>query len=315
MITNSVQLDASQKQLGLLRDMLDAMREQTAKRNPGLFHTVSEGYLTKIKELEDDIISYLRERPVDAPLTVKVQGPGIRYGIIKASLASKLISGFQSAVYALGASAFRENPDGEDRVLPKGLRSHLGLDLVATAPGSFILAMDLRSEERPLFPSLDPASIAIEKLINHVNEIRDSPDAFSGDREALRGLKKMSELIRPGIESITVDFHLADVRVETSFNPTVRDRIDLLLGAPREGEKTIIGQLIAIDIETKVCVVHPENQPRVDCTYQENIESDLIAALRKQIEMAGEFVFLDWPRGHFKITVIERFRVLENDDD
>lgn len=312
MITNTTQLNLSEKHLKKFREMLEAMRVQTAKRNPALFLTISEGYLEKIRLLEDDIISYLRERPVESPLTIRIQGPAIRYGVIKATLASKLIAGFQSAVYSLGTSAFREAAEGEGEwVLPRGLRSKLGLDLVATAPGSFILAMDLRAEVRPLFPRLDAAGIAIEKLINHVNEIREAPEAFTGDRDALRGLKKMSELLRPGIESISVNFHLADIQTETSFNPVVRDRIELLLGAPQEGEKTIRGNLIAIDTETKVCVVHPDDQPRVECTYEENIEIDLIAALKKPIEMAGQFLPVERPRGHFKITRIERFRVIE----
>lgn len=315
MITNATQLRLSEKQLNRFREMLEAMRKKNAQRNPALFVTISEGYLEKIRTLEDDIISYLREHPVESPLKIQVKGPAIRFGIIKATFASQLIAGFQSAVYSIGASALGRNVAAEDEIANlKGLRSKLALDLVATAPGSFILAMDLRAEARPLFPRLDPAGITIEKLIIHVNEISRAPEEFTGDREALIGLRKVSELVRPGIETIDVDFQLGEIDARGSFNPVVKDRIAFLLGAPKEGEKTVLGQLIEIDIENNTCIVHPEGEPRVNCAYEENLEDDLITAIKKKIEMAGQFVQIDWPRGHYRITKIERFRLVEDQE-
>lgn len=315
MILNTTQLNVSIAQLQKLRNMLEGMRLQLAKSNPSLFPSVSEGYLSRIEVLEDDIISFLRENPVDSPLKIRVQGPSIKHGVIKATLASKLISGIQSAIYQLGGSSEREASEQGDLPQIRGLRQSLGLDLVATAAGSFILAMDLRWEQRPLFPEQDPASIAIGKLVAHVNEIHESPESFSGDRQSLRGLKKISEVIKAGVESIEIAYHLADFQVDATINPIVRDRINFLLGEPKKGEKTVRGSLIAIDTENNTCTVHPLGQPRVNCDYDEALEDELVAALRKEIEMAGQFIPLDRPVGHFKITKIERFRLIELDDD
>ena len=316
MITNATQLDLSIKQLRSFRNMLEAMRVRLSEQNSSLFPTVAKGYLSKIEQLEDDIISFLRENPAESPLTIKIQGPNVKHGIIKASLAGKIISGIQAAVYQLGGAGSRESERSElAEPKVKGLRTMLGLDLVATHPGSFILALDTRWEQRPLFPEFDPAIKAIEKLIEHINEIEESPESYTGDRPSLKGLKKISEVIKAGVESIEIDYHVENYRANAAITPVVRDRIDLLLGAPKQGEKTIRGNLIAIDTENNTCIVHPTDQPRVSCDYDETLEDDLVSALRREIEMAGEIIPLDRPAGHFKITKIERFRVIETSDD
>lgn len=66
-----------------------------------------------------------------------------------------------------------------------------------------------------------------------------------------------------------------------------------MLGAPKEGEKTVRGKLIEIS--------------------EEDLEVDLIAGLKQDIEMAGQFVETTRPV-RYRITEIERFRVLDDPD-
>jgi hypothetical protein len=194
-------------------------------------------------------------------------------------------------------------------------RGQLKLNLVATQAGSFILALDLSERQMPLFREDDPGMAAIERLIEHVNQIQESPDAYTGDRPGLIGLRKVASVIRPGVEAIEITIKDREIRTQAAINPTVKERIDLLLGAPQQGERTVRGHLIEIDIENNTCKVHPNEQRRIDCAYEEALEEDLIAAIGKEIEMAGQFVPLDRPAGHFRITKIERFRILGDDDD
>jgi len=46
--------------------------------------------------------------------------------------------------------------------------------------------------------------------------------------------------------------------------------------------------------------------------YEESLEDDLIAGLKREIEMAGQFIETARP-GRYKITKIERFRVLDTE--
>ena len=58
----------------------------------------------------------------------------------------------------------------------------------------------------------------------------------------------------------------------------------------------------------------PEGQREVIADYDENLEDDLIAGVKQKIEMAGQFTETGMS-GAYRITKIERFKVLEEDDD
>ncbi len=178
---------------------------------------------------------------------------------------------------------------------------------MATSPGSFILAMDLAPRQLKLFQEYDTAAEALTKLIDHINELQQSPEAFTGERPALRGIRRISALAKRGVEVITLKYEEEGRHMQADVTSLVNERVDFLLGGPTAGERTVVGQLIEINIEDNSCVVHPDNEHRVTCDYEESLEDDLIAALKKRIEMAGQFVSLERPQGHYRITSIERF--------
>lgn len=315
MITNPTQLEATVYQLNRFREMLEAMRLHLEKTNPSLFPSLSEGYLKRIKSLEDEIIQYSSREIAETPLTLSIAGPTIESGVIKVGLASKLISAFQTALNQIAGQI--ESPHDNINIM-EGLRSQIGLNLVATSPGSFIFAMDL--ESRQLIREWDMGILAIEKLLQHANELEENHEAYTGNRSVLRGLRKIASIvnIKKGVKVIEVTYRENNgnnsIR-KASFTSIVRDHIDYLLGAPKEGEKTIEGMLIEINIENNTCKIHPEGQTPVNCDYEELLENDLIAALKQNIQMAGQFIPLDWPPGHFKITKIERFKVINAEED
>lgn len=314
MITNATQLEGALEHLATLQRMQEAMRVHLQQTDPSFFPTVSEGYTKRIGDLQEQIVTYLRERPADSSLSVRVAGPSMQAGIIRATVVGNLIAGLQSALYQVGRMAGSEDAEGEARRI-EGIRSVLGLNLVATAPGSFILAMELPGRYEPtLFEEHDTASLTLERLIEHVNELRQSADYYSGDRPILRGLQKVADLVKREIETIEVVYRDERRHAETVFDPSVKQRIEYLLGAPKEGERTIRGKLIEINIENRTCKVHPEGEAAINCDYEESLEDDLIAGLKRKIEMAGQF--RESPASSsIRITKIERFRVLDTEDD
>lgn len=63
MIENTVQLYASLHQLSCFVDMLDALqRDCAAKSDFRLFSTISVGYFTRIRELNEEIRDYLKKQ-------------------------------------------------------------------------------------------------------------------------------------------------------------------------------------------------------------------------------------------------------------
>lgn len=314
MITSEIQLEAAMKRLNTYQRMLESLRTDLLEKNSTLFPLMSEGYLRHIEELQEEITTYLREHPAESALSVRLSGPSMQSGVIRATLVGNLIKGFQSALYQVGRQAASEDGEEGEGQKIEGIRSALGLNLVATAPGSFILAMDLPGRyEPPLFEQYDMVSSSLGRLIDHVNELRGSADDYTGDLPTLRGLQKVATLVKKEVEAIEVVYRDEQRHAETVFDPFVKERIELLLGAPREGERTVKGTLIEINVENNTCKVHPEGEAPVDVDYEENLEDDLIAGLKREIEMAGQFIETARP-GRIKITKIERFRVLDIED-
>lgn len=310
MITNVTQLEGALQHLATLQRMQEAMRVHLQQTDPAFFPTASEGYSRRIEELQEEIIEYLRERPAESPVAVRFSGPMMKPGIVRATLVSNLIAGLQSALYRVGRAISTEHAE-EDTV--QGLHSTFGLNLIATAPGSFVLAMDLAPRQQlSLFDEYDMASSAVEKLIGYVNELQEGPQDYTGDPATLRGLQKMASLIKREVERIEILYHDRGRRAEAVFDSVVRGRIEYLLGASEESERTIRGQLVQINVENRTCRVHPTGQALVTCDYDEGLEEDLISALKREVELAGEFDIV--ASGNYRITKIERFRVLDTED-
>ncbi len=314
MITNKTQLDVAMERLHTYQRMLESLRVDLHEKNSSLFPLMSEGYIKRIEALQEEIIGYLRERPAESPLSVRLSGPFMKPGIIKATLASSLITGLQSALYQVGKTTSLGGDDVDGRQETIGLRSRLSLNLIATAPGSFILAMDLAQHQQlSLLEDPDAASSAVERLIEHVNDLQESPQNYAGDIPTLRGLQKVAVLVRKDVEAIEIVYRDRGRLVEARFDSVVRERIEQLLGAPRENEKTIRGTLIEINIKTNTCKIEPEGEREVIADYDESLEDDLIAGVKQKIEMAGQFTETG-TSGTYRITKIERFRLLETED-
>src|SRR5438093_13153543 len=79
-ISTPSELEVALSQLDTFQAMLETMRQRLATSRPGLFPQVAEGYLTRIRVLESDVIAYLRERLAAAPLTVRIGGPASQDG-------------------------------------------------------------------------------------------------------------------------------------------------------------------------------------------------------------------------------------------
>lgn len=314
-IVNATQLETVLEELSTLQRMQEAMRLHLREAGSSLFPVVSEGYTRRIEKLQTEIIEYLREHPAESPLSVRLSGPTMKPGVIRATLVSDLIAGFQSALYQVGRLAASEDATEGEPGKIEGIRSVLGLNMIATASGSFILAMDFAARQEPrLFEEYDVASSTMERLVDHVNELRENPEGYTGDQPTLRGLQKVAALVKRDVETIEVVYRGEHRNVQTAFDPTVRERIEYLLGAPREGERTVRGTLIEINIENNTCKVHPSDEAPVDCDYEESLEDDLIAGLKREIEMAGQFIETARP-GRYKITKIERFKLLGAKDE
>ena len=313
MITNSEQLNASYRYLEKLENLLENARKYYENKNSSMFPVISKSYISEIKKTHSLISDYLiNMQTVDSPLKIRISGHLLKSGKIKASVATNLLNGIQYALYNIGSKTYQDTQEIY-YTLDTGKKKLLSLNLVATQPGSFIFALEMEESQGSLFED-SLISKSISNLINSVNDILISPKEYKGTIYTLRSLYKIANIIKNEIEEIEISFKTETYSLETKFNPTVKERIKYLLGGPERGEKTITGKLIEINIENNTCKVHPENENPIICEYDESLEDELILAIKKDIEMAGEFEQLSKP-GKIKMTKINSFRIIDDDID
>lgn len=311
MITNPTHLENAFKQLSSFQDMLEAMRRHCYETQSPLFPIVSEGYLRRITELQTEIMEYLRERPADAPLRVRVQGPGVKHGIIKATFVSRLLAALQSAMYHIGG-LISQKTDEDILSSSESLRSILSLDMVATAPGSFILVMDIPPRQQQSVFGYNIAEATVEQIIKYIQEIYQESTLYSGDQITLQTLSKVANLVGEGIETIDISYALNNSILEAHMTPTVRDRIDYLLSIRVAEVRTVTGVLIEIDTEQDSCKIKLDDQTIARCRFDEELEDRLLAVMKCRLEISGRFTTTN--TGRPLIEKIEDFRLLTSEN-
>jgi hypothetical protein len=316
MIDNAVDLEVAFRNLHAVQDALDALRADLQETNPALFPVVSQTYLRRIRSLEADIFSYIQERPAQAPLNVKLGGPGVPHGKIRVGIAARFLQALQNALIQEGKVIIAEVGVGRLANEKPSLSALMGMNLVTTRPGSFVLSLDLATPQLGLFDEYDVGERALLQLLTHIAELTEPAAQFSGGRTILRSLDRIAALVKPDKVSV-IEFSYKGERTtrDVSVTPSVRDRIGELLGRPRAGEETVQGRLFWIDTEKNVCRIRPDGQEYVNCRYVEEIEDDLILAVKKRIEVSG-IIKPDTnnpERRHIKL--VERFRSLDEDSE
>lgn len=315
MIANANELEIAFHNLQTVENALDALRKEMQETNPALFPIVSQTYTRRIRSLQEDIFAYLRENPADAPLKVRLAGASIPEGTIRVGIVARLLQSLQSVLLQEGKAISAVLGSSEQSDSGASLKALLGLNLVATQTGSFILALDLAPRQLNLFEEYDIAERALTQMLGHIAELTEPRESFSGSKAILRSLDKIASLIKPDKLS-TIEFAYRGERMtrEATFTSTVQEHIGTLLGRPRQGEETVKGMMISIDIEKNTCHIRPEGEDFVSCHYADDIEDDLILAVKKQVEVSGQIGTLPHSERR-SIRLIERMRVLNTEED
>jgi len=193
------------------------------------------------------------------------------------------------------------------------------LNLVATTAGSFVLSLDLAPRAQPpLLSEFDVGEEALEEMAGYVEALTLSTYHSEIPRAVLVGLNTLAEVLDAGVSELQLQYAGRARSFDVTLVEETRHAIRTRLGEEDLGPQTIKGIAVAIDIESKECTIHADEGPRVKCSYEDALESDLIRALGHRVEIAGQTKPRHRPIG-FDITRIERFRRLpkapEADDD
>ena len=311
MITNTTELEWALRQIEGFEAALGALRDEVAATNPALFAVTSKGYERRIRALREDVVAFLRERPSEAPLHVSARGARVGQGVMPARLASLVLDGLQTTLLAIGRVFRDDNRVARD----KKLRDVFGLNVVATAPGSFIFALDLAPRTQPhLMRDFDVGEQALAEMIDCINALRPGSEIeLDVPRPVLSGLRKLADLVPLDVQVIEVMYVRPEQTLTATLSEETKGTILSRLGEADLGPQTIKGVMIAINIEQKKCTVHSDDGAHIECSYEESLEDALIRAIKHRVEIAGLTEPFGRRKGGFRITHIERFRRLADD--
>lgn len=316
MIANANELEVAFRNLHIFEETLEGIRRESQASNPALFPTIAQGYLRQIQGLQSDIFAYLRERPADAPLKVRLAGPTVPEGTIRVGVVSRLLQALQSALLHVGKTVSAEVNDNHQPTETTALRALLGLNLVATQTGSFILALDLAPRTLSMFEQYDVAEQSVVRLLDYVSDLTYAQDRLRAERPTLRALEKLAAVLKPNaITDIEFSYRGVSQTRDASLNVPLKERLGEMLGRVREGEETVRGLLVSIDIERDKCRIRPQGEETVDCGYSEEIEDDLILAVKKQVEVSGVIEPQAANSQRRRIRHIERFTLIGETED
>ena len=148
-------------------------------------------------------------------------------------------------------------------------------------------------------------------MITDLTQLQVALHQLTAFEDMLAAMRRHLEETHPPLVPLMSEGYLERIHtLQTEILTYLRERpTDVPLHA-----KTVRGKLIAINVEENTCTIHPENAAPVECAYEEALEDHLIAALRQEVEVAGQFIPLEWLSRRYRITRMQRTGLLRQED-
>jgi hypothetical protein len=169
------------------------------------------------------------------------------------------------------------------------------LDVVVIEPGSFMVALDLRTEQETdldlLGIQVPLGQLAVDKMLEGIDLLaQDTPRLVNEfDYGVLVALRDATHLLERGIECVefTRRRNGAPARV-VNIDRRVRGRVLENIATPIKSAVEIKGTLREVDLEHRSCQIYPQSGLRVDCVFSENHEPSIKELLDTYVRALGE---------------------------
>jgi hypothetical protein len=267
---------------------LDSLEQEIAEANPRLFVISQKSYRAKIKQLNEEVVSYLRSSPGKSNFTIGAMGESVGYGSIPIRFLSSLLDNVQSAVNAAGMYIVNVLHQYE---IPHGtsIRDLLRINAVATAPGSFNVSLAFEPVQMHLFNSIELGESSLQTIIDELSNIQNTTDIAPDKVRVIRSLEKMTSLLDgKRVKSLRLSLEKDNRIMEIVVTTDTRRRIYELFGKPEFDEITIRGTLYEIDTLHNTFKFKDSKNVTYHCYYLEVIEDDLLHAMKGTIEVTGK---------------------------
>lgn len=151
-------------------------------------------------------------------------------------------------------------------------------------------------------------------MIANANELEIAFRSVQLVENALNALRKEMQTTTPALFPIVSQTYTRRIHdLQEDISTYLRENP---AAAPlKKSEETVQGILVSIDIERNTCKIRPEGEQLVSCGHDDQIEDDLIVAVKKHVEVSGIIEGASRNSDARRIKHIERLRVLNPDEE
>lgn len=138
MIKNSGQLDVVRSQLARAESALESLRIEILPKNRSMYELMAESYVEMIQTLRAEIDVYLgiETIPVDADLTISLEGDSVALGHTSAAIITRFIDAFRTGLQSAVEIIENVERPKASRRRERWIEDLCDLSIVGVAPGS-----------------------------------------------------------------------------------------------------------------------------------------------------------------------------------
>lgn len=149
-------------------------------------------------------------------------------------------------------------------------------------------------------------------MIANAKELEVAVQNLQSVENALDALRKEMQTTNPALFPVVSQTYTR--RIHSLQEDIFAYLYENTVSSPLQEEATVKGLLISIDIEKNTCRIRPEGEEVVSFGYRDDIEDDLIRALKRQVEVSGMIVPVSRTSDRRRIRHIARLHVRDAED-
>lgn len=228
----------------------------------------------------------ITQRPL---LQFRFKGPGVPEGRILYADLSQFISNFQAAiertinVLETGTSIRVGRPT-------KAIQLFSALEVIATARGSFKIALGLRRDSQ-LLPGFDLGEHAISTVLDGLTRVTTNeplPEAL--DQGVLIALREAGRIFDHGVDTVNIRTSTQIGQRRMTFGKDHREHIISRIHAFERTWAEAEGRLLMADVKEGAlhCRLHPSAGDPILCTFTEDLTPLILRYMRQFVQVRGE---------------------------
>ena len=250
-------------------------------------------------------------------LMLKLEGGPAQTNRVPVDALTEMLKKVQLCIKRIGLVLTGQSSSAKPGRITGAVETACALDVVAIAPGSFCLTMDISTSQGPeekLWGTEQPLGyMAIDKFMDGLN-LLDQPDPRlinEFDYGVLYAVRDVSKILQRGIQTIEFHSRFNGSGGKTAYlNPRVKMNVIQNITGPLKTAVEVKGSLREVDLERHSCQIFPSTGRFIQCSFKEHHEQLMKELLDCYVVATGEAILRE-ADGHIKELQIEDVEMID----